>query len=58
MIGSNEVCSECNSLGINKSDSEVINERPLLGLKDKIIHGDELLTTEGSPDLISDGIRL
>ena len=32
--------------------------QPLLGLKYDIIGGDKLLTTEGYPDLISDGIQV
>ena len=58
MLGSNERWVECKSLGINNWDFEEFKEQPLLGYKYNSIYGDELLTTEGFPDLISDGICL
>ena len=58
MLGTNEVCVECNPLGINEWLSKWIKDQPVLVLEDNIIDGDELLTTEGSTESISDGTRL
>ena len=58
MIGSNEGYVECKPLGINDWHTEGIKEQPLLEYKYKIIDGEGLLTTEGSPELIYDGIML
>ena len=58
MLGSNERCVEYKSLGIKYWDSEEIKEKPLPGYKYNIIDGDELLTTEGSPERKCEGIRV
>ena len=58
IIDSNESCVEWKSLGINDWDSKVIKEKLIFEYKYNIIDGDKLLTTEGSPELIYDGIRV
>ena len=42
MLGTNEGCVECNSLGISEFPSEDIKEGSLLGLRDNINDGDKL----------------
>ena len=65
MLGTIEDIIEFSSLGIvryiigiTESESEVIKEGPLLGLKDKIIEGDVLWGTVGSLEWKYEGIRV
>ena len=58
MLGTNEGCVDCNSLGNNDWYYEGTKYQPLIGLKDNITDDDELLSREGSHYLISGVTRV
>ena len=55
MVFRKEVYDKFSSIGISERYSEGVNEKPLIGLRDKIKYGDKLWTSVGYPELIYGG---